>query len=1002
MSKFFNKVDNFLFNAAQMLHRPASSYCRLETAEGPHTLIADDASMISIVELHGLLKMAGQQELNDLIERAVTALNPRMARPGHVMHVTMEYDPSQAAHEVHQALLPSRVTARKIGLAAEGMMDDWEQSVARYCANEKVFIALWTRPFILTAAELNDAKRQLAKTIAEGTYGAGMQQVGKILTPIRDSHQGWVSAVSGAFQNAGMKVRLLENHEALWWIRHSVDPEFTGRKWRARLPGDPPTLHLPEPTETESVMSMFYPDLKRQLWPRPAMDLNHRHVLVGDRIHAPLLMSMPPQTPEVFQELFRELRNKGIPWRASFMIDPDGLKAMTWKSVFASILSITSSVNLKFCAAMDELQARALQDECIVRFRASFDTWVAAPGDINDPGALNHALAELSHRCSKMAAAVQSWGSCDVQETVGDPLLGFSSTLPAMMAKHPAPAAAAPLADIVRMLPITRPASPWLDGSVLLRSPDGKIWPYAQGSSKQAAWITIGFAPMGAGKSVWLNTCNQGFLLSPGLTRLPWLSIIDIGPSSRGLISLMQALLPPHLRHLAIYKRLRMERDYAINPFDTPLGCRKPLPAQRDFLVNLLSLFATPLDASAPQDGVPGIAREAVDACYDDLAPERSPKLYTSGVDLEVDEALSCLSDMEIDEATSWWEVVDALYAAGMTRQASLAQRYAVPLLAEVAAMARRDKIAAIYKHCTPGGEPITDFFWRSCLEAISAYPILKEPTRFDLGEAQIISLDLDEVAPKGGPAAQRQSGVMFMLARQIVAGRFFQMPEDVKLIPEMYQAYHEQRIDQIRQDPKKLCVDEFHRASKGGGPVVEQFMSDIKTAVRESRKWNLMLDFYSQTESDFPDELVELATSIFILGAGSHDEINRLVRKFGLNEASRYAISRLTKPGASGSSMVGLFRTDEGDVLHRLTSTIGQQMLWAFSSTTEDAKVRNALYGILGVEATLKVLAENYPGGIKAEVERRRLQATDESGDVLQDLIVELTEKGQKYQHAA
>jgi intracellular multiplication protein IcmB len=262
------------------------------------------------------------------------------------------------------------------------------------------------------------------------------------------------------------------------------------------------------------------------------------------------------------------------------------------------------------------------------------------------------------------------------------------------------------------------------------------------------------------------------------------------------------------------------------------------------------------------------------------------------------------------------------------------------------------------------------------------------------IGDAQIVSLDLDEVAPKGGPSAQRQSGVMFMLGRQLVAGKFFMMPEDVKGIPDKYRDYHAQRIDRLRQDPKKLCVDEFHRASKGGGPVVEQFMADIKTAVRESRKWNLFLDFYSQTEGDFPDELVELATNIFILGAGSDSEINRLTKKFGLNEAARYALGRLTKPGKEGSSMIALFRTDEGTVLHRLMSTIGQKMLWAFSSTTEDSQVRNKLYDLIGVEETLKVLAGTYPGGIKPEIEKRRLKATEEDDDVIETLIRELRDK--------
>ena len=63
---------------------------------------------------------------------------------------------------------------------------------------------------------------------------------------------------------------------------------------------------------------------------------------------------------------------------------------------------------------------------------------------------------------------------------------------------------------------------------------------------------------------------------------------------------------------------------------------------------------------------------------------------------------------------------------------------------------------------------------WRSILDAITAYAVLKEPTRFDLGDAQIVSLDLDEVATRGGPAAERQSAVMNVLGRLI--GASFEM----------------------------------------------------------------------------------------------------------------------------------------------------------------------------------------------------------------------------------
>jgi intracellular multiplication protein IcmB len=999
----FNTVDNLLYNLGELVGRPVDRHCKLETTVGKHTLIAQDASMVSVLELGGLLKMAGVEEFERLVGSLRTALASRMSTPGHLMQVVMQGDPEGTEDDIRAAIEPTRITSKKLGMdmdATNSILDDWISSLTNYCCSEKVWFVLWTRPFKLSKTEMKAAGKKLAKTIPEATYGKGMQEVGKVMTAIQDDHESFVSAVEGAFKNQNMIIRTLDCQEALWWIRNSVDPKHTDRQWKARIPGTRFGMKLPEPDEEENVMSMFYPSLARQIFPRDAEDIGDKFLHIGDKIHAPMIMTMGPQEPKPFQVLFRELKARNIPWRISFLIDPDGLKSLTWKSIMASILAVTSSVNRQFNQAKKQLEAMAMDGEHILRLRVCFDTWVDAPGNVDDPQMLNDSLSTLKNRASQLATKIQGWGACETSDTVGAPLLGFSATVPALMPASPAPSMAAPVTDVLTMLPITRPSSPWRDGSVLLRSADGKVWPYAQGSSKQAAWISIGFAPMGSGKSVWLNTTNFGFLTMAGLSRLPWLSIIDIGPSSKGLISLMQAMFPKHMSHLFAYYRLRMEPDYAYNPFDTPLGSRKPLPAQKSFLVNLLSLFATPLDADAPQDGVPGIARSVVDEAYDEYSDERSPKMYTAGIDEEVDDAVNNLN-VEIDNMTTWWEIVDLLFDAGQTRYAILAQRYAVPLLADVAGFARREKITSMYKHKTPGGEPIAEFFWRCCIEAINSYPILKEPTRFDIGEAQVVSLDLDEVAPKGGPAAQRQSGVMFMIAREILAGRFFMMPEDVKHVPDKYKDYHKKRINALRQDPKKLCVDEFHRASKGGGPVVEQFIADIKTAARESRKWNLFIDLYSQDEGDFPEELVELAFSVFILGRGTEEGIDRLVKKFGLNAAARYAISRMTKPGRAGSEMVSVFKTDDGIVIQNLMSTIGQQMLWAFSSTTEDTQVRNALYERLGVGRTLSILGKLYPGTIKPEVERRKQLATEESMDVIEELVNEIEQLAHKQKAA-
>ena len=65
-----------------------------------------------------------------------------------------------------------------------------------------------------------------------------------------------------------------------------------------------------------------------------------------------------------------------------------------------------------------------------------------------------------------------------------------------------APMSLAPFSNVLYMLPLFRPASAWKYGALLLRSPDGKLWPYQPGSSLQTTWIDIFYARPGSGKSV--------------------------------------------------------------------------------------------------------------------------------------------------------------------------------------------------------------------------------------------------------------------------------------------------------------------------------------------------------------------------------------------------------------------------------------------------------------------------------------------------------------------
>lgn len=91
-----------------------------------------------------------------------------------------------------------------------------------------------------------------------------------------------------------------------------------------------------------------------------------------------------------------------------------------------------------------------------------------------------------------------------------------------------------------------------------------------------------------------------------------------------------------------------------------------------------------------------------------------------------------------MDGRTSWWEVVDALYDHGDIHSATLAQRQAVPTLADLAAVSREQQFVDLYGgKRTEDGEPLLDAFSRMISESLRSYPILALPTAFDLGEAK-------------------------------------------------------------------------------------------------------------------------------------------------------------------------------------------------------------------------------------------------------------------------
>lgn len=973
VESFFEGIDTFFAWLSTSLQQTTESYCELETADDAHTLVAHDGSLISFLKVNGVRSLVGIEEFDRLVEGMSNTLQTSMARDGHAVQVYFTHEKESITKKITENYAPAKATSQRLKLNLDDLFDERIKHLAGYCADEQMYLVLWTRPASLTREQLKMAHKDKMKMLKQSKSPPfkNSQTIFAAIPELRDSHDAFVRSVLNDFNSLNVNIELLTAHDAVHAVRMSADPEFTSKDWKATLPGDKIPVREFNSFEGDPSDLLWLP-LSKQVLPRDGENLDLRTVRLGDRIYSSVFIDLFPKDLRNFMVLFSRILPSHIPWRISFFLESGGLTTLKLKGLMASILAFTSQENRLISNSVNLLKYIDLNlDDPLVRLRVCAATW-APEGNI----------ALLRRRSSELAKAIQGWGSTEVSEVCGDAFDGIVSSMLGMTSRSVAVPSVAPLSNVISIMPITRPSSPWSRGALLFRTPDGKLWPFQPGSTKQTTWIDLVYARPGSGKSVLSNAMNLALALQGGLQRLPRIAIIDIGPSSSGLISLLQEALPRSQKHLVSYQRLRMTPEYAVNPFDTQLGCRFPTAIERSFLVNFLTLLSTPLGADRPYDGMPDLAGMVVDELYKNLADDANPYAYTPGVEVMIDGLLEEMGFVQ-DPKTTWWEVTDALFVAGFEHEAMLAQRYAMPLLSDAASICRIPAIEDLYeKIIAPTGESLINAFGRMISAAVREYPILSRVTAFDIGDARVVSLDLDEVAKSGGDAADRQTAVMYMLARYVLARHYYLTEECLSDIPEQYKTYHSKRIHEIREDPKRIVYDEFHRTSKSQA-VRDQVLIDM----REGRKWKVQIALLSQSVEDFDPVMIEFATAIYVMDAGPNQAIEKTCHIFGLSETAKVALrTRVHGPREGGATFLAQYATKEGINVQLLTLTLGPVELWAFSTTAEDAQVRNELYRRLGPAEARRVLATLFPSGSVGKILEERLSEMKEEVGLISD----------------
>ena len=939
---FVEDVQRFWWTVSR---KPLEAFLMPVAAFGD-CLLCRDSSLVSMFRVEGSRTLSGPEELARFVEISSRRLNSRFTGPGHALHATFEREAGRAALE--EACEALRLKGERLGLA----LDDLAGERARRPppAVETFLVACWTRPSAATSLELKRDRRKRRLRMKDWLPDGGGSQCSEAgLESLAPRHEAMVDGLETLFAECGLVARRFSAEEACAAIRRGVDGS-TPQDWMPRTAeGEPPARDV-EPAE----WGAYPPALAPQLIGREPERIG-AGIALGGRLYGTLDMCLGPRSVRPFAELLERLA--AIPFRLSMLVEGGGLAAVGARAarIASSFLAFSSDESHAVRNAFREVADVEADARAVVRLRVSIATWVDR----------EEGEEALLRRMSRVQQLAEGWGECVFSPLAGDGVEALAGTIAGFSCGGTAVPACAPLRDVMGLWPVGRPAPLSATADHMFRSLDNKLLPFSYADGGDYVFELIHGLP-GRGKSVLMNCLTLAHLMQG--EALPLAVTLDIGPTSLGLISMLKEALPASRRREAGWFRLTMSPESAINPCDLPLGCRSPLPAGRAFLENLLGAMLTPAGAAGVPDGMRELVGPVIEAVYamrSDEGAGAEPHPYTAGRDPEVDAVLADY-DCRLPEGALWWDVVDALFEVGEAGAAGRAQRFAVPVLYDLISAVREPAVQGVVGDARygAGGESVTQAFIRMLTGLSQAWPPMFHPTAFDTGGARVAAVDLSEVAPTGSPEADRQSAAFYMLAREMLTRDWWIHTDDMSWVPERYRAWHTARFRELREAPKRIAYDEFHRTA-GAAAVRAQVDRDV----REARKMRVRLALASQSLDDFGPGLVERANRYWILGVGGEaSELENLSKVFGLSESVAEIVRHeLNGPGPGGAPALLIASDERGRFEQVVVNAPGPIELWALNTSPRDVALRDRVMRKLRPAAARAALARRFPAGSAA-----------------------------------
>lgn len=1004
--------EAFAYASRYALGHDFTRYCDLRTAIGltdddkkrrpdmtaPYIFITSDGYYASMFEVEGTYCAFNEQEaiteeekrdpalFSAYIKRLQTLLNSEFQTLGHKISFVFERDPDKAQEELRKLLAHQYRNLKRMGLNLTDILDERIEKMAPFVARERAFMVVYTARKALDGAELRDEEKRLNELLkATPAARYGQNPAFQALEGLKIRHDTFVTTLENQFGRGdfGTRLRLMNAHEFGHHLREEVEREGIPDNWKPFLPGDVKWPHgLPKGDDHSFLLA---PHLNYQLFnSEPKVDGSF--VRVGELWHATLALSLGPQQPETFSQLFAKM-SRQLPWRIRMDLMPGGLNALGAKKMVLSLAGLIPSIRPIYNSVQWLEQAGKTDPVCVMTISAS--TWARSKEAVKR----NRTLLQKG---------LESWGVCAVTKTFGDPLRAWVSTLAGANALSVPSLMFPPLSAALALLPLQRPASPWADdASIVFITPDGKPVPVKLASNLQTKFTEIVAGEPGTGKSVALGALSEAIIFS-SQTRLPFLSYVDKGFSAQGFIRLIQDALSADRKHEAVGLVLENSRSHCKNPFDVQLGMKYPLTPELEYMVSLCETLCI-----NPETGVPPNAQDCrqiltaiIEKAFETNA-DKDPVRYAPTIEPLADTALEKTGlDVEYDtvwwKKATWYEVRDLLFAKGEVKAATRAHYQAMPELSDLQVYLNDEDIRNRYGVITRQGsnESLLSYIDRCISDALRSYKMMAGRTLFEINpETRVLAIDLNNVVGGKTRAGQVKTGLMFLYAGQLAAGHY-ELPqyrnELMSNLPEIYQPFHHDRLTQLAQEVKTKIYDELHNAKD-----IPFIMEKLVTQDLENRKFFIRTVLSSQYLNHFPPEILKSANSMYLMQV-SHEDLPLLTEHFGvpLHTAQTFRhIGSGASPDGSGTHFLACFRLKTGRMVQILKNTMGPKELWALNSTPKDAPLRDLLYDMLDGPTARAILAEAFPSGSALKlIELRQKEAKEtDHGNVINRLASEL-----------